>query len=32
VEDTPGGGTTMVVVLPTAPGPELSPDPHLVEA
>ena len=32
VEDTPGGGTTMVVVLPTSPGPELSADPHLVEA
>ncbi|MCA1841683.1 MAG: DUF4118 domain-containing protein [Actinobacteria bacterium] len=32
VEDTPGGGTTMVVVLPTSPGPELAPDPHLVEA
>jgi two-component system sensor histidine kinase KdpD len=32
VEDTPGGGTTMVVVLPTSPGPEASPDPHLVTA
>jgi two-component system sensor histidine kinase KdpD len=32
VEDTPGGGTTMVVVLPTSPGPEASPDPRLVTA
>ncbi|HYT39937.1 MAG TPA: ATP-binding protein, partial [Acidimicrobiia bacterium] len=33
VEDTPGGGTTMVVVLPTSPGPEVSPDPpYLVPA
>jgi two-component system sensor histidine kinase KdpD len=32
VEDTPGGGTTMVVVLPTAPGPELPADPRLVSA
>jgi two-component system sensor histidine kinase KdpD len=32
VEDTPGGGTTMVVVLPTSPGPEESPDAHLLIA
>jgi two-component system, OmpR family, sensor histidine kinase KdpD len=32
VEDTPGGGTTMVVVLPTSPGPEVSPDPQLLPA
>jgi len=32
VEDTPGGGTTMVVVLPTSPGPEIPADPHLVRA
>jgi len=28
VEDTPGGGTTMVVMLPTSPGPEVAPDPE----
>jgi two-component system sensor histidine kinase KdpD len=32
VEDTPGGGTTMVVVLPTAAGPDVSADPPLVTA
>jgi two-component system sensor histidine kinase KdpD len=32
VEDTPGGGTTMVVVLPTLPDPEVSPDPQLLPA
>jgi two-component system sensor histidine kinase KdpD len=32
VEDTPGGGTTMVVVLPTSPGPEASPDARLLSA
>jgi two-component system sensor histidine kinase KdpD len=32
VEDTPGGGTTMVVVLPTSPGPEDSSDAHLLSA
>jgi len=32
VEDTPGGGTTMVVILPTLPGPEVPADPHLVRA
>ena len=32
VEDTPGGGTTMVVVLPTSPGPEIPADPTLVTA
>jgi two-component system, OmpR family, sensor histidine kinase KdpD len=32
VEDTPGGGTTMVVMLPTAPGPDVSADPPLVTA
>jgi two-component system sensor histidine kinase KdpD len=32
VEDTPGGGTTMVVVLPTSPGPEESSDARLLSA
>jgi two-component system sensor histidine kinase KdpD len=32
VEDTPGGGTTMVVVLPTAPGPDVPAEPPLVTA
>jgi two-component system sensor histidine kinase KdpD len=32
VEDTPGGGTTMVVVLPTSPGPDVPADPPLVRA
>ncbi|HZQ77964.1 MAG TPA: ATP-binding protein [Acidimicrobiia bacterium] len=32
VEDTPGGGTTMVVVLPTSPGPDVAADPPLVRA
>jgi two-component system, OmpR family, sensor histidine kinase KdpD len=32
VEDTPGGGTTMVVVLPTSPGPEVTPDPQFLPA
>ena len=32
VEDTPGGGTTMVVVLPASAGPEVSPDPQLLPA
>jgi two-component system sensor histidine kinase KdpD len=32
VEDTPGGGTTMVVVLPTSPGPAAAPDAHLLTA
>jgi two-component system, OmpR family, sensor histidine kinase KdpD len=32
VEDTPGGGTTMVVVLPTADGPDVPVEPPLVTA
>jgi two-component system sensor histidine kinase KdpD len=32
VEDTPGGGTTMVVVLPATAGPEAAPDAELVPA
>jgi len=32
VEDTPGGGTTMVVVLPTAPGPEVPAEAPLLSA
>jgi two-component system sensor histidine kinase KdpD len=32
VEDTPGGGTTMVVTLPASPGPDHSPDGQLVPA
>ena len=32
VEETPGGGTTMVVTLPASPGPDHSPDERLVPA
>jgi two-component system sensor histidine kinase KdpD len=32
VEDTPGGGTTMVVSLPTSAGPGVAPDPQLLPA
>jgi two-component system sensor histidine kinase KdpD len=32
VEDTPGGGTTMVVMLPTSPGPGVAADPQLLPA
>jgi two-component system, OmpR family, sensor histidine kinase KdpD len=32
VEETPGGGTTMVVTLPVSSGPDHSPDERLVPA
>ena len=32
VEETPGGGATMVVVLPTSPAPDVTPDPQVLQA
>ena len=32
VEETPGGGATMVVVLPTSPAPDVAADPQVLQA